>query len=93
MALGVNISHSMGVINTSCARDPIALEVFGSILPLPPHIGESDTATFNGTGDLEQCYGIIKEVFNFSACDPEVNCESKKFEYPPINGSFVVSCM
>ena len=83
-------SYKFTDINTSCVIEPIAKEIFASVIHLP-QLTEDHNVTFIGTGNSSQCISKIKTVFNFSSCHPDINCESKKFEAPPVSGKFVVS--
>ncbi|XP_030062530.1 ectonucleoside triphosphate diphosphohydrolase 8 isoform X2 [Microcaecilia unicolor] len=44
--------------------------------------------TLNGTGNLEECKNVIKELFNFSACGTSKTCTFNGVYQPPVHGQF-----
>ena len=83
--------YNASKIYTYCVSNTTAQDLFGYTLSPPPRLSETGTVSFLGTGNVEQCWGNISKLFNYSLCDPDVNCaDGMTFDPVPANGTLVV---
>ena len=86
-------NHTTAVIYTSCVKDSIAEEVFGFRIHPPVDLSPDANVSFIGTGNFTQCLEEVRQVFDLYSCRFDENCDSDKYEVPPVNGTLVVSGM
>ncbi|XP_075041515.1 ectonucleoside triphosphate diphosphohydrolase 8-like [Mixophyes fleayi] len=53
-----------------------------------PSTPQSQQLTISGTGDANECYDLLKTVYNFNACLGKTSCSFEGVYQPPVVGNY-----